>query len=79
MLEQFDRPLFQGLGQQRVVGVGQRADGQVPGLVPAQLGLVEQNPHQLGDGHRRVSVVELDGDLVGQRGPVGCRCCGTGE
>ena len=33
--------------------------------------LVEQNPHQLGDGHARVRVVELDGDLVGKRAPVG--------
>ena len=69
-LEQLDRPLLQGLGQQRVVGVRQGADGQVPRLVPAELGLVEQDAHQLGDGHRRVGVVELDRDLVRQRRPV---------
>ena len=65
-LEEAHRPLFQRLGQQRVVGVGQRADRQVPRLVPAELGLVEQDAHQLGHGHRRMRVVELDGDLVGQ-------------
>ena len=65
-----DRPLLQRLGQQRVVGVGQGPHGQVPGLVPAEPGLVEQDAHQLGDGQRGVRVVELDGDLVGQGRPV---------
>ena len=78
-LEQLDRPLLQGLGQQRVVGVGQRADGQVPRLVPAELGLVEQDAHQLGHGHRRVRVVELDGDLVGQGRPVVVRAAEAGD
>ena len=68
--KQSHRPLLQRLGQQRVVGVGERAHGQVPGLVPAEVGLVEQDAHQLGDRDRRVRVVELDGDLVGQRVPV---------
>ena len=68
---QRERPLLQRLGQQRVVGVGQRPLREVPRLVPAELRLVEQDPHQLGDGQRRVRVVELDGDLVGQRAPVG--------
>ncbi len=69
-LEEADRPGLEGLGHQRVVGVGQGAPGQVPRFVPAQAGLVEQDPHQLGDGHRGVGVVELDGDLVGEGLPV---------
>ena len=69
-LEEGDRPGLQGLGQQRVIGVGERPDGQVPRLVPAEPGLVQQDAHQLGDGQRRVGVVELDRDLVGQRVPV---------
>ena len=32
---------------------------------------VEQNPHQFGDRHRRVRVVELDGDFFGKRVPIG--------
>ena len=50
-LEPGDRPLLQRLRQQRVVGVGQRPLRQVPGLVPAEVRLVEQNAHQLGHGH----------------------------
>ena len=65
------RPLLQGLGQQGVVGVGERPPGEVPGLVPAEVRLVEQDAHQLGDGQRRVRVVELDGHLLGERAPVG--------
>jgi hypothetical protein len=40
-------------------------------LIPFQVRLVEQDPHQLGDGEGRVCVVELDGDLLGKRAPVG--------
>ena len=36
-LEQLDRPFLQGLGKQRVIGVGKRPHGQVPGILPAQL------------------------------------------
>lgn len=32
-------------------------------LLPAQLLLINQNPHQLRDGHGRVSVVQLDSNL----------------
>ena len=74
-LEELDRPLLQRLGQQRVIGVGQRAHGEVPGLVPAELRLIEQNAHQLGDGQRRMRVVQLDGDLVGQRATSRCSPC----
>ena len=69
-LEQLDRPLLQGLGQERVVGVRQGAHREVPRLVPAELRLVEQDAHQLGHGHRRMGVVELDRHLVRQRRPV---------
>ena len=48
---QAQRPFLQRLGQQRVVGVGQRPPREVPGLVPAEVRLVEQDAHQLGDGH----------------------------
>ena len=44
---------------------------EVPGLIPSEVRVVEQNPHQLGDRQRRVRVVELDGDFFGKRVPIG--------
>ena len=69
--EPSERPLLQGLGQQRVIRVGQCPPRQIPGLVPAKLRLVEQNSHQFGDRHRRMRVVELDRRLLGEQAPVG--------
>ena len=66
-LEQRHRPGLQRLGQQGVVGVGEGALVMLPGRVPVHAVLVDQEPHQLGHGDRRVGVVELDRDLVGQR------------
>ena len=63
-LEQVDRPGLQRLRQQRVVGVGERADGDLPGVAPRQAMHVDQEPHQLGDRDARMRVVELD------RGPL---------
>ena len=68
--EQFDRPLLQGLRQERVVRVGQRANGDVPRLVPTEFRPIEQDAHQLGHRHRRVGIVELDRDLFRKRRPV---------
>src|SRR5262245_38145454 len=55
--EQLDRPLLQSLGQQGVVGVSESADSEIPGLVPPELSLVEQDAHQLRNCNRRVSIV----------------------
>ena len=38
----------------------------LPGLVPVEPVDVDRMPHQLGDGDRRMGVVELDRDLVGE-------------
>ena len=68
--EETDRPGLQRFGQKCVVGIGQRPDSQVPGFVPSQSSLIEQDVHQLGDRERRVGVVELDRDLVREALPV---------
>ena len=70
-IEPFQRPFFQCLGQQRVVRVRQSPLCEIPGLVPTEMRVVQQNPHQLGNGHRRVRVVHLDGDFLGKGVPVG--------
>ncbi|MCY1447658.1 hypothetical protein D9M71_642880 [compost metagenome] len=59
-------PGFQGFWQQRVVGVGQGLDGQLPGGVPRHFVLVDEQAHQLGDGDRGVGIVELDRRLLRQ-------------
>ena len=65
-LEQLDRPGLQRLRQQRVVGVGQRLDRDLPGFVPAEIVQVDQDAHQLGDGEARMGVVELHRGLRAQ-------------
>lgn len=35
----------------------------IPHIIPCQLLLVHQDPHQLGNGHGRVGVIQLDGHL----------------
>lgn len=67
VLQHGARPALERLRQHRVVCVGARALGNVPGLVPRQTLHVHQDAHQLGHGQRRMRVVQLDGHLVGQR------------
>ena len=70
-LEPGERPFFERFGQQCVIGVGQSPLCDVPGLVPPQMSVVEQDPHQLRDRHRRMRIVHLDRDPFRQRAPVG--------
>ena len=72
-LEPRQWPLLQRLGQERVIRVGEGPSGEIPGLVPAEVRLVEQDSQELGDGERRVGVVELDRDLPGKLVPVRIR------
>ncbi len=69
-LQQRHRPALQRLRQQGVVGVAERAGGDLPGLIPFQRVVVDQQAHQLGDRDRRMGVVQLDRRLVGQRADV---------
>ena len=64
LLKVVERPSFESLGQQRVVGVGQSPSCQIPGLVPTEARIIEQDPHQLRYRQCRVRIVELDRDLV---------------
>ena len=62
-----DRPRFQRLGHQGVIGVPQRCLGDLPGLLPGQVMFVYEHAHQFRDRHRRVGVIELNGDLRRRR------------
>ena len=61
VLQKRDRPLLESLGQNRVVRVEEGLGDDRPGVVPADLLLVNVNAHELDDGKSRVRVVELDG------------------
>ncbi len=64
--EQIDRPLLERLGHHRVIRVAEARLGQLPRLLPLDQLDVDEQSHQLGDRDRRVRVVELDRDLVGE-------------
>ena len=70
-VEDVDIPGLQGLGQNRVVRVGEGLGDNLPGLFPAEAVLVHEDAHELGDGEDRVGVVELDGVVLGEAGQVG--------
>ena len=53
-LENVDGPLFQGLCQDGVVGIGKGLDDNVPGILPAEAVIVHKDTHQLRDGHYRM-------------------------
>ena len=70
LLKVMKGPFFQCFRQERVIGVSQSALGNVPGFVPSEARVVEQDPHQFRHGQRWVGVVELDRYLVGESTPV---------
>ena len=60
------RPGFQRLAHQRVVGVREHLLHHFPGVEPLEFVLVDQPVHQLGNRQYRVGVVEVNGDFVRQ-------------
>ena len=70
-LHQPHRPALERLGQDGVVGVGEAARVSSQALVPRHVVQVDEQPHQLGHGQRRMRVVQLENRLIGQVGKVG--------
>ena len=64
--EQRLRPALQRLGQERVVGVREAPLRELERLLERQPVVVDEEPHELRDRERRVRVVQLDRDLVGE-------------
>ena len=62
--EQLQPPFLQSFRQQGVVGVGEGAAGDLPGGVPVEVFVIDQQPHQFGHGDRGMGVVELHGPVV---------------
>lgn len=63
-LQHGNRPPLQGLRKNGVVGVRARLHRYFPRFLPRETLDVHQEAHQLGDGHGRVRVVQLDGHLL---------------
>ena len=59
-----------GLGQDGVVGVAHDLRHDVPGVIPLELLLVDEDAHELGAAHGRVRVVGVDGNKLRQQIPV---------
>ena len=70
-LEPGERPFFQRLGQQCMIGVGQSSLRQIPRLIPPEMPIVEQDPHQFRNRHRRMGIVELNCYVIRKCAPIG--------
>ena len=57
-------PLLQRFREQGVIGVGQAAAGDAPGGIPWEVLLVNQQPHELRHGNRRMGVIHLNGPML---------------
>jgi len=68
--EHGDGPHLERFRQQRVIRVRHRVARNVPGLVPIETVLVQQQSHELGDRDRRVRIIELEAVLLGKRGEI---------
>ena len=68
--ERADGPLLQSLGQDGVVGVAHDLRHDVPGVVPLELLLVDEDTHELGAAHGGVRVVGVDSHKLRQQLPV---------
>ena len=62
--EQLNGPLLQSLRHNRMVGIGTGLGGHIPGLIPAQIIVVQKNPHQLCHCHGWMGVIELEHILL---------------
>src|SRR6185437_4172327 len=54
-----------------MVGISEGSSTSIPCLIPSQVSVVEQDPHQLRDCKARVCVVQLYGDLGRKLAPLG--------
>src|SRR6516165_2161736 len=65
--EQWHWPALQRFWQQCMISVGESADGNLPGLVPRDVVMIDKDAHQLCDRDARMSVIELDCGLFRKR------------
>ena len=63
VFQQRNRPLLKSFRKDGVVGEEERVGNDLPGVVPRNLLLVDENTHQFWDGESGVCIVELDGSI----------------
>ena len=71
LFKHFYGPFFQSFGHQSVVCVGKSTCTDIPCFVPFKTFFVDKQPHQFGNGNRRVGIVQLNGAKIGETAPVG--------
>ena len=70
LLHHVNVPAFHRLSHNRMVGVAHDVDRNLPGILPAQAMLIHQKPHQFGDCHGWMRVVDVNSNVLiklGQR------------
>ena len=65
-LQEVAFPLFKSLGHNGVVGVSKGMCNNIPCALPVIAALVEKYSHKFGNSESRVSVVDVDSNLVGK-------------
>jgi len=63
VLQQRNGPLLESFGENSVVGEEERVGDDLPGLIPRNVFLIDENTHEFRNSESRVSIVELDGGI----------------
>jgi hypothetical protein len=63
VLQQRNRPLLESFGKDSVIGEEECVGDDLPGFVPRNLLLIDQNTHEFWDSESGVGIVELDGSI----------------
>ena len=62
--EQLDRPFFQCLCHNSMIGVRTGFAGNLPCLLPSKIILIHQDSHKLSYRHGRMGIIKLEGNLL---------------
>ena len=65
-LEHIHRPFFKSFRHNCVVCICKHAADNIPCLIPAHALIVHKNAHQLGNCNRRMSVIDMNCNVIGQ-------------
>ena len=64
------RPLFERFGQQSVIRVCQRVLCDMPGFIPFEVHLIQQNSHEFRHCQRGVGIVHLNRHFLCKQAPI---------